>query len=313
MRCRINTRRTERARQAAQGGDSTVRVMEASRKGCVFCPENLESMTPRFPEQLIGEGRIRVGTAVLFPNLYPFGEHHAIAVFSGEHSLSLDSFSPRIIHDCLRACVEYLTRVRGANPEVRYGSINWNYMPPAGGSIVHPHLQVVADRRPTHFQERLIQCSEAYHRKYGSKYWDDLIETETKLQERLIHKGDSITWIASYAPHGNNDVMGVFHQLSSIGEMEERSLQSLSIGISRLLRGYWQLGAESLNMSLLSGPLDSPLDYYALNLRSYSRPSLEEYYTSDCGFMEKVHLENVVESKPEEVAKRIRMCFNGAE
>lgn len=121
-------RRTERTRQAARRSDSTTRVIEASRKGCVFCPENLESMTPRFPSQLIREGRIRAGSAVLFPNLYPFGEHHAIAVFSGEHDLSLDGFSAEIIHDCISACVEYLRHVQSIDQDVKYGSINWNYM-----------------------------------------------------------------------------------------------------------------------------------------------------------------------------------------
>ena len=309
MRCRINIRRTEREKQVAERAGATTRVLEASRKGCAFCPENLESMTPCFPNELIREKRLRVGSAVLFPNLYPFGEHHAIAVFSKEHGLALDEFSPRIIRDCMLACVEYLMRVQRKDQDLRYGSVNWNYMPPAGASIVHSHLQVLADRGPTHLQERLIRCSETYYRKYGGSYWHDLVETERRLQERLIHAGDSMTWLASYAPQGNNEVLGVFHEFSSILEMDERNLEELSIGISRVLKGYCRLEVESFNMSLVSGPLDSPLDYYSLNLRMNSRPRLEEYYTSDCGFMERIQLESIVESCPEEVAKRLEGYF----
>jgi galactose-1-phosphate uridylyltransferase len=267
-------------------------------------------MTPCFPDQLIPEKRLRVGSAVLFPNLYPFGEHHAIAVFSEEHDLALDEFSPKIIYDCVLGCVEYLRRVQCKDRDVRYGSINWNYMPPAGGSIIHSHLQVLADRGPTRLQEKLISSSETYYRKYGSSYWHDLVETERKLHERLIHAGGSVTWLASYAPQGNNEVLGVLHELSSIVEMDEGSLEELSIGISRVLKGYRRLGVESLNMSLVSGPLDSTLDYYSLNLRMNSRPRLEEYYTSDCGFMERIQLESVIESRPEEVAKRLRSYFS---
>lgn len=309
MRCRINVRRAERVRQAAERASSVGRVAEASKMDCAFCPENLERMTPCFADQLIQEKRLRFGSAVLFPNLYPFGEHHAIAVFSQEHCLALDEFSPKIIYDCMMGCVEYLMRVQSKNRDIRYGSIGWNYMPPAGGSFIHPHLQVVGDRSPTHLQGRLIRCSEAYYRKHGSNYWRDLVGTERKLEERLIRAGGCVTWLASYAPQGNNEVLAVFHELSSIAEIDERSLEELSTGVSRVLKGYRELGVESLNMSLVSGPLDSHLKYYSLNLRMNSRPKLEEYYTSDCGFMEKIQLESVVESWPEEFAKRLGAYF----
>ncbi len=122
-----------------------------------------------------------------------------------------------------------------------------------------------------------------------------------------------MTWLASYAPQGNNEVLAVFHELSSIAEIDERSLEELSTGVSRVLKAYRELGVESLNMSLVSGPLDSHLEYYSLNLRMNSRPKLEEYYTSDCGFMEKIQLESVVESWPEEVAKRLGAYFRRTE
>jgi hypothetical protein len=45
------------------------------------------------------------------------------------------------------------------------------------------------------------------------------------------------------------------------------------------------------------------LDYYPLNLRMNSRPGLKRSCTNDCGFMEKIQLESVIESRPEEAAK----------
>jgi UDPglucose--hexose-1-phosphate uridylyltransferase len=308
MSCRINTKRTGRAKQAALNNGRVTRIIGMSRKNCVFCPENLESMTPCFPDYLAREKRIRVGSAVLFPNLYPFGEYHAIAVFSDEHDLPLERFSPETINDCICACIEYLTRVRRINQDVKYGSINWNYLPPAGASIVHPHLQVLADRRPTYLLEKLMQCGQTYRNRYGSNYWDDLVETERKLGERFI-AGGSPTWLAAYAPQSNNEILGVFHGLSSITEMGKGAVGALSDGLSKVLKGYSAMGVESLNMSLLSGPLDSTLEYYTLHLKIDSRPGLEQYYTSDCGFMEKIQLESVIESTPEDVAEKIRRNF----
>jgi len=309
MRSRINKKRAGRTRQAPIRVDSALHRAEASKKSCAFCPENLEIMTPRFPASLIPEGRIRRGSACLFPNLYPFVEHHAISVFSGEHNPSLDSYSEEIIRDCLRASIDYLERIHRIDQHVRYGSIGWNYMPPAGASIVHPHLQILGDRSPTHFQEMLIQRSEEYFRRHGTSYWRDLVETERKLEERVIHKGDNITWVASFAPKANDEVMAVFHDFSSITQIDEASLAELSSGISAVLRGYSERGVESLNMSLVSGPLDCKLEYYALNLRMNSRPRLEQYYTNDCGFMERILLEAIIESDPEEVANKLQGYF----
>lgn len=311
FQCRINVKRAQRVKQAVKSrGTSAPNLMETSKKSCSFCSDNIESMTPRFPGKVFGEKRLRSGSAVLFPNLYSFGEHHGIAVFSEAHSLPLDEFSPGIVRDCIRLCVNFLLRVHHKNPKVRYGSINWNYMPPAGASIAHPHLQVVADRKPTQLQRTLILLSEAYYRKHKSSYWQDLIETECEVQDRLIHRNKSATWLASYAPLGNNEVLGVFPQISSIAEIDDITLKDISVGISRILRGYSDIGVESLNMSLIPGPMDRTLHYYALNLRMNSRPSIEPYYTSDCGFMERIQLESVIESSPEEVARRLRKNFD---
>jgi UDPglucose--hexose-1-phosphate uridylyltransferase len=310
FQCRINVKRAQRVKQAVKArSTSAPNLIDTSKKTCSFCSDNIESMTPRFPGKVFGEKRLRSGSAVLFPNLYSFGEHHGVALFSEAHSLPLDEFSPRIVSGCMKLCVDFLLRIHRKNPKVRYGSINWNYMPPAGASIAHPHLQVVADRRPTRFQETLILLSEAYHQKHGSSYWQDLIETECELQERLIHRNKFATWLASYAPFGNNEVLGVFPQASSIAGIDETTLEGISVGISRILRGYCDIGVESLNMSLISGPMDRTLSCYALNLRMNSRPNVEAYYTSDCGFMERIHLESVIETRPEEVAKILRSHF----
>ena len=310
FQCRINVKRVQRTKQLTRDRrTSTQSVVETTKRSCSFCSDNVDTMTPCFPDEILGEKRLRHGSAILFPNLYAFGEHHAIALFSDAHNIPLDEFSPRIVGDCLKLCADFLSRIHRKYPFIRYGSINWNHMPPAGASVVHPHLQVVADRKPTWFQQTLIRLSEAYYQKQGSNYWSDLIETECELQDRLIHRSKSGIWLASYAPFGSNEVLGVFPQVSSITDIDNATLEGISVGISRILRGYHDIGVESLNMSLFSGPIERTLNYYALNLRINSRPNLEPYYTSDCGFMERIHLENVIETGPEEVASKLRNHF----
>ncbi|MEM2989186.1 MAG: hypothetical protein QXU06_04655 [Candidatus Bathyarchaeia archaeon] len=308
-RCRINMRRAGRVKQAAKEGRSITASSRTSEGGCAFCPENVERMTPRFPDRFLKGGRVRVGSAILFPNLYPFSKYHGVAVLSEAHNPPLNEIAPESLRDCVRACIEFLAIVRERDPGAVYGSINWNHMPPAGASIIHPHLQVIADPVPTRLQGELLRCSESYFERNGSNYWIDLIEAEAELGERIIHKGRSIVWLASYAPMGNNEVLGISPGTSSIFELDGARLEELSAGLSKILRGYWGLGIGSFNMSIVPGPLDREVEYYSLNLRIVSRPSPEAHYTSDCGFMERIHLESVVESRPEAVAERLRGAF----
>ncbi|MEM2227102.1 MAG: hypothetical protein QW371_06215 [Candidatus Bathyarchaeia archaeon] len=307
--CRINIKRAGRVKEGARWGADTLAPPRVSEADCIFCTRNIEAMTPRFPDRFIKGGRFRVGSAILFPNLYPFSKYHGIAVMHEAHNPPLNKIDPGSLRDCIKACIEFLKVVRGRDPEAIYGSINWNHMPPAGASIIHPHLQTIADPVPTRLQSELLRCSESYFRRHGSNYWIDLIEAEAELGERVIHKGRSIVWLTSYAPMGNNEVLAISPGTSSIFELDGTRLEELSAGLSKILKGYWDLGIRSFNMSILPGPLDREVEYYSLNLRVVSRPSPEAHYTSDCGFMERIHLESVVESKPEAVAERLRGAF----
>jgi len=62
-------------------------------------------------------------------------------VITPDHST--DRFDRRSLADAIAGTAEALARSSG------YASINWNYLPSAGASIVHPHLQGMADSRPT--------------------------------------------------------------------------------------------------------------------------------------------------------------------
>src|SRR5215831_15935759 len=44
-------------------------MIAESRSGCPFCPDRIFALTPRFPSDIVAEGRIQRGQAVVFPNL----------------------------------------------------------------------------------------------------------------------------------------------------------------------------------------------------------------------------------------------------
>lgn len=308
--CRINIERAKRVKQArARETTDLPRVVQESRGKCFFCPENLEKTTPMFPGYFPA-GRMKVGSARLFPNLFPFGEFHAVGVFSEDHYLSLDQFSPKLLEDCFKVCLEYFRFIHSKRQDIKYCTINWNCLPPAAASIIHPHVQILADHKPTPQVDELAEASRRYHDQHGGNYWLDLIEAE-RNGERWIGETGSVAWLTSFAPQGNKEVTAIFSdRVSTPIRAGEKDLKDFCEGLSRVLRGYHGMGVESFNMSVFSGPNDQDIsDYYLLNARLVSRPNFEPLYTGDDGFMEKFHGEPIIEARPEDVAERLRGYF----
>lgn len=306
--CRINLERAGRPKQTPTKTAELNGLIESSKPKCFFCPENIEKTTPMFAGGL--PDRIRAGGAWVFPNLFPFGGHHAVGVFSDDHYLDLNQFKPKLLEDCFKACLEYFELIHEKDREIRYWHINWNHMPPSGASIIHPHVQIFADGRPTVRLRRLTEASKAYRGKNKSNYWSDLVEAEASNRERFIGKSGLVAWLASFAPLGNKEVMGIFSDTSSLAGLKGSSLSRFCEGLHSVLKGYHAMGVQSFNLATLSGPCDEDWsDFYLLNVRLIARPNPAPFYTGDNGFMERFHQEPVIETMPEDLAERLKAHF----
>ncbi|MEW6592324.1 MAG: hypothetical protein AB1305_01340 [Candidatus Hadarchaeota archaeon] len=305
--CRINIQRARRPMQASTSSELGA-VVERSRGKCHFCPGSLEKSTPMFAEGM--PDRIKVGTACAFPNLFPFGGFHAVVTFSGDHFLEPGQFTPRLLEDSFKACLEYFKLVKERHPEIKHWNINWNYMPPGAASIIHPHLQVIADPAPTFYIQEIFEKSRRYRSQSGSNYWEDLVKVEREKGERYIAQKGSTHWISSFAPRGNKEVTAIVEGVSSLSAMDEKMLRDFSSGLSSVLSGYQSLFVQSFTMSMFSGPSgDDNSEFFWLNSRIISRPNLASFYTNDAGFMERLHAEPVADSIPEDLAKELRKFF----
>jgi len=306
-RCRINLKRIKRPRQFPREYKELKRLVEKSREGCFFCPENIDSKTPLLSAGL-GE-RIKVGRAVVFPNLFPFGGYHAVGIFSDDHYLSLDQLSGDMIFDCFSACLRYFELVSSSDASLKFWHINCNYMQPAASSIVHPHVQILSDPDPTPCLRELLSRSMEYKERTGSNYWRDLVEAERETGERYIGNIGHVHWLASYAPQASREVMGIVEGVSSLAELRGE-MRNLCDGLSKIFSGYHEIGVRSMNFATFSGPADQDLsDHYWLNIRIISRPAPAPFHISDCGFMERLHLEPVIEVMPEDLASSLRKRF----
>lgn len=283
IRCRISPVRARRR-------INTPPAMLYSPEGCPFCPESIDVATPTFEDG----SRLRRGESVTFPNLYPYAEDHVVTVISPDHST--DNFDRRALADAVAGTAEALAGSRG------YVSINWNYLPSAGASIVHPHLQGMADSRPTRLADLYITGGRRYLAENGRIYWDDLMEHE-RSSDRFLFE-DEIFWSASPVPLGEREVRGIL-PVSTPADLEPY-IEPLVDGILRVIAFYRRLGTRAFNAVIFFDAPGTAGQGHRAFCSLISRLNPNNLSMCDSAFMERLHQEPVVLTLPEDLGPLFR-------
>lgn len=287
-------------------------IKEMLEKGgsavCPFCPQALEKVTPQFPPDFIPEGRLHFGEVCIFPNRIPFDRHCAVVVFTKQHYVPLTDFSEEILFNAFSASCFFLRRAIEADPAARFFSVNWNYLPMSGGSIIHPHLQILAGGVPTHYQGAVIQGCKRYLKRWGKVYWDNLIDLEKNLGERYIGDLGQTVWLASFAPLGVTDIMSVFKGRTSITELTDQDLRDFARGLVKVFGYFQEYNHNSFNLGLYSGP-DQRDDSFRVNARIVTRRLLPPVGASDVSYFEKLHGESLDYKTPERTCEEVKGFF----
>ncbi|WP_292727379.1 galactose-1-phosphate uridylyltransferase [Methanoculleus sp.] len=283
IRCRISPIRVERQIDAAP-------ALPSSRDGCPFCPDAIETSTPTFEDG----SRLRCGESVTFPNLYPFAACHVVTVITPDHTAG--RFDRRCLADAISGTAEALARSSG------YASINWNYLPSAGASMIHPHLQGIADPEPTRLADLYISAGRRYLADHGRVYWDDLVEHE-RCSERLLFE-DEIFWSATPVPLGEREVRGVL-PVSTLAEFEPY-VEPLADGILRIIAFYRSLGTHAFNASIFFDAPKTAGRGHRVFCSLIARLNPNRFSMCDSAFMERLHLEPVILTLPESLGALFR-------
>ena len=282
LSCRISRERIRR-------GIDQSSCPEFSPEGCPFCPESLMSATPVFPDGR----RIVVGESVTFPNLYPFAEWHTVTVITRDHTVP--SFTTQQLVD---AFTGQLDSLRGHDG---YASLNWNYLPSAGASLAHPHLQALVDSQPSPLARRYISGSGRYQKEEGRSYWDDLRKAECD-GSRILMDGE-ILWFAHSVPLGEKEIRGVL-PISHLSEMKP-FIRDLAGDLLQIIAFYRELGTHAFNFSLFFDKEGCDQGFSAF-CSLIARINPNPLSLSDSAFMERLHLEPVILTMPEELARMFR-------
>ena len=267
---------------------------------CPFCPERIDSMTPRLAPELHSDGRLVRGEAVLFPNLHAYSSHSCVSVYSPRlHYLPLEDMTDRLVHDNLSTQVEYARAVMTADPESRWASVNTNHMLPSGSSLFHPHLQGIVDSQPTTMQRMLAEVP--------AERFESYLESECGAGERYLVNTGRVEWLVSFAPIAPVELRAFIREISSPAEADEDLVAELAHGLTLALNAYAEMGFESFNLALYGAPPGT--EGYPVNLRLACRSNLKPFYRSDSTFLERLHWEGAIDVPPETVAERMRDRF----
>jgi UDPglucose--hexose-1-phosphate uridylyltransferase len=275
---------------------------------CPFDSEHLEKATFPFPPELTGEGRIHVGKAVVVPNIMAYATHSAVGIYDPErHFLDLDELTPSLVGDALAAMVRHARAVRQMDPTALWGSINANYLPPSGASLVHPHLQSAHDAHGLTGQRLLVEQSRAWMEKHGN-YWADLIDQEAGGPRWLGQIG-RVAWLTPFAPTGFHEAWGVVGGAADISDLSDEDCAALGQGLSQVLAAYKAVNLTSFNFGLTGGGPQARENGHQVVLKVISRSNPDRYYRSDATYFERLHGEALIDLSPEEVAEDLRPLF----
>lgn len=284
-------------------------VVAASQNlSCPFCPDMLEKSTPLFPKDLIPDGRFRFGRAVVVPNISPYAPYSGVTIMSPEHYIPLNNFNLQTIIEGLSAAVFFLREIRQHEPDNSlYPSISWNYMPYAGGSIIHPHIHTFAGPEPTNRQLLLLEKSQAYRKATGRNCWADLVDSERKAGERYLGKNGPLHLISSFAPRSLADFSLVFENKSTLEDLESGDFEIFAATLQKIFNYYDSLNLPSFNLALFPAP--QPMEGYWLNARITGRFTIFGW-TSDINTMQMLFGDYYSLVSPEQITQEFAAMYS---
>jgi galactose-1-phosphate uridylyltransferase len=283
----------------------------ADRASCPFCQEALAGRTPRLPADVWPEGRMQKGGSVLFPNLFPYGSHSAVSLFDDRHFVEIGAASAESYADCLLNCRDYLLRILTIEPACVYMAITQNHLPSAGGSLLHPHLQLQADPAASNHHRFLQKRAAGFFRDTGIRLFSAYLEHERREGSRSIGKTGSWEWLAAFAPEGFFEIWGILPGITSIRQAGEEDWRALARGVINAQKFYRSLNRNGYNLGLLL--IEDGSDALELRTVMVVRSNYAAWVRSDHTGFEVMLGEMATFSAPEETAQRARPFWDKIE
>ena len=276
---------------------------------CPFCLENRDKATPKFVENIVPEGRLTRNEACIIPNLFPYDIHSGILIMTNDHVVPLDGLTEETLMDSFSLGIQFLKRIKSVDPSLPYHLMTWNYMPPSGGGLVHPHQQYFATNHPGNKFTDELRSSEAFFAIHKVNYWSELTETEKGIGERYAGRIGASHWLSSFVSLGIlGDIVCIFPDVFSVDDFTDAHVHDLVAGLVRVFRYYLAAGVYSFNASLFFGPVGQR--HFSCHFRIAARTFLNmRDFAPDLNFFQALLSEPVSVVMPEELCAAMKVYF----
>ncbi len=280
---------------------------EKTKPNCPFCVANKSGT--RFPKDFVKEGFFRQGDSLCVPNLFSKAIIDGVCIINlKKHCLSAKEFNEVDFYNSLKVCKEVIERAKNVIGFKNH-ILGMNFLHPGGSSVPHPHLQVHVRQVEYSGLRRLLDLSKKYFEENGHNYWKVLVRTEKENKERFVSKIGTVDWVVPFAPSHQKEVWGIVEGKSSLYDFTDKDLESMAIGISKVLSFYEDEG-NTFTFALLSSPEIGVNDSFYAQIRLCARPALKSLYSNfDTWFDPMFVGDDVHTQSPEEYVKNLRKYF----
>lgn len=291
--------------------DFSLFVSEDAQLMCPFCPPNLDKVTPKFPDWICPEGRLSYGEATVVPNLLPYDAHSAVVIMGPQHFVGLEQFTVELLVNAFQAAVQYAQRVRKVCSDLPYTLLAWNYMPPSGGTQVHPHLQTFVTSYPGNQYCQEQAASQQYYDRWGCSYWADLLRAEKEAGERYLGATGTVQWLSAFAPMGMaGDILIVFPNKYSLFDLTSDDWTDFAHGLVRVFKYFQATSVYSFNLAFYPGTEGQ--QYFWVHARMTPRFPLHPVLNApDVNVIQLLYREGLAICTPEVLAGELRPYFQG--
>ena len=221
-------------------------------ENCPFCKPQIFHLTPKLPLSKFTHERLFEGESILFPNLFPYGSYSAVSLFDNRHFVEIGTADLTSYTNSFVNCANYLKQIRSHDRKAAFMAITQNHLPSAGGSLLHPHLQVYADHLASNNHRRLSTRADAYHKQTGNLIYQDYLKHELTNGTRTIGQTGAWKWLAAFAPEGFFEIWGILPGKFSISQVNREQWTALAQGVLNAQKFFRSLNRNGYNLGLLA-------------------------------------------------------------
>lgn len=250
-------------------------IIKEYNKSCPFCRGN-EDYTLESKFKIEGEKGWIVRS---IDNKFPIVDNLQESIY-GNHEVMIDTyrhngnFYNMTEEEFYNMLLMYKDRYSNLikNKKVQYVSIFKNYLREAGASLNHPHSQIVSLSIIPPDIDREIYISKQYHIKNKRYLYDDIINEEIKIKNRVINNSENFLTIVPKSTKYTGEIRILFKKNIKFEDICNKDIKELSSIFKKLFSNLFKInGNIPFNIFIHSHPKNIELEYFNVHIHIIPR------------------------------------------